>query len=92
MFAGIQSIDGNMPLGVATVGGSKVVSLANYVFGMIKELQDKVHILTECSKNTGVIFGQLAIALEAEFTYWLTSLNPSGAGLAGRGSRIKICI
>jgi hypothetical protein len=47
MFAGIQGIDGNTPLGVATVGGSKVVILANYLFGMIKELQAKVNVLTE---------------------------------------------
>jgi hypothetical protein len=82
-FAGIQGIDSNTPLGVATVGGSKVVISANYLFGMIKELQAKVNVLMEGSKNTGVIFGQLAFASESEFTYWMASLNPSGAGLAG---------
>jgi hypothetical protein len=45
-FMGIQGIDGNMPLGVATVGGSEVVILANYLFGMINELQANVNILT----------------------------------------------
>jgi hypothetical protein len=89
-FAGIQVIDGNMPLGVATVGGREVVILANYLFGMIKELQAKVDILTEQSKNTGVIFGQPAFALETGFTYWLTSHDPSGAGLAGFVNLISI--
>jgi hypothetical protein len=66
-FIGIQGIDGNTPLGLATVGGSKVVILANYLFRMIKELQAKVDILTEQSKNTGVIFGQCTFASETEF-------------------------
>jgi hypothetical protein len=50
---------------------------------MIKELQAKVDISTEQSKNTGMIFGQLAFASELEFSYWMASLNPSGGGLAG---------
>jgi hypothetical protein len=50
---------------------------------MINELQAKVNVLTERLKNTGVIFGQLAFASESEFLYWMTSLNLSGAGLAG---------
>jgi hypothetical protein len=68
-YAGIQGIDGNTPLGVATVGGSKVVISANYLFNMVRELQAKVDIVTEQSKSTGVIFGQLAFASESEFTY-----------------------
>jgi hypothetical protein len=89
-FACIQGIDGNTPLGVATVGGSEVGISANYLLGMIKELQVKVNILTEQSKNTGVIFGQLAFALETEFTYRLTSRNPSGAGLTDFVDMISI--
>jgi hypothetical protein len=89
-FAGIQGIDGNTPLGVANVGGSKVVISANYLFNMVRDFQAKVDILTEQSKNTGVIFGQLAFASESEFTYWLTSQNPSGAGLAGFVDLISI--
>jgi hypothetical protein len=90
MFAGIQGIDSNTPLGVATMGENKVVISANNLFSMLRELQAEVDILTECSKNTGVIFGQLAFASEAEFTYWLTSHNPSGAGLAGFVDLISI--
>jgi hypothetical protein len=47
MFAGIQGMDGNMPLGVATVGGNKVVISANHLFNMVRELQAKVDILTK---------------------------------------------
>jgi hypothetical protein len=83
MFPGVHGINGNTPLGVALVGGSEVVISANYLFGMIKELQSKVVVLTEQSKNMGVIFGQLAFASESEFSYWMASLNPSDAGLAG---------
>jgi hypothetical protein len=89
-FVGIQGIDNNTPLGVATVGGKEVVISANYLFSMVRELQAKVDILTECSKNTGFIFGQLAYASEAEFTYWLTSHDPSGAGLVGFVEMISI--
>ncbi len=46
------------------MGGSKVAILANYLFGKIKELQAEVDILTERSKKTGVIFGQLPFALK----------------------------
>jgi hypothetical protein len=72
------------------VGGSEVVISANYLFGMIRELQAMVDILTECSKNTGVIFGQLAFTSESEFLLWVASLNPSGSGLAGFVDLISI--
>ena len=45
--------------------------------------QPKVDVLTDRSKNTGVIFGELAFASESEFALWMTSVNPSGSGLAG---------
>jgi hypothetical protein len=61
-LSGFLGVDGNTPLGVATVGGSEIIISANYLFGMIRELQAKVDVLTERSKNTGVIFGQLAFA------------------------------
>jgi hypothetical protein len=75
--------DGNTPLGVATVGGNEVVITANYLFNKIRELQAKGEVLTERSKNTGIIFGQLAFASESEFALWMANLNPSGSGLAG---------
>ncbi len=40
-------------------------------------------VLTKCSKNTGVIFQQVAFSSVAEFNYWYTTLNSSGLGLAG---------
>jgi hypothetical protein len=89
-FEGAPGIDGNTPLGVATVGGSEVVISANYLFGMIRELQAKVDVLVEGSKNTGVIFGQLAFASESEFSLWMTAQNPSGLGLAGFVDLISI--
>ncbi len=57
---------------------------------MIKELQAKMDILTDQSKNMGIILGQLTFSLETEFTYWLMSHNPSGAGLAGFVDLISI--
>jgi hypothetical protein len=50
---------------------------------MICELQAKVDLLTECSKNTGVIFGCHAFAYKAKFPIWFTQAKPSGEGLAG---------
>ncbi len=45
-----------MPLEVATIGGSETVITASFLFGFFRDLQAKVDILTECSKNTGMIF------------------------------------
>ncbi len=50
---------------------------------MICELNVKVDLLTECSKNTDVIFGYHAFASKAKFAIWFTQANPSGEGLAG---------
>jgi hypothetical protein len=89
-FKGAPGIDGNTPLGVATVGGSEVIISANYLFGMVRELQAKVDVLVERSKNTGVIFGQLAFASESEFLLWMVAQNPSGLGMAGFVDLISI--
>jgi hypothetical protein len=80
---GASGIDGDTPLGVASVGGCETVITGNYLFGLIRDLQAKVDVLTKCSKNTGVIFQQVAFSSVAEFNYWYTTLNSSGLGLAG---------
>jgi hypothetical protein len=82
MYGGTGVIDGDTPLGVASVGGSETVLTGNYLFGLIRDLQAKVELLTERSKNTGVIFQQVAFSSEAEFSYWYAHANPSGSGLA----------
>jgi hypothetical protein len=79
---GASGIDGNTPLGVASVGVCETVITGNYLFGLIRYLQAKVDVLTKRSKNTGVIFQQVAFSSEAEFNYWYTALNSSGSGLA----------
>ncbi len=76
------SIDGDTALGIASVGGCETVITANYPFGLIRDLQAKVDVLTECSKNTGVIFQQVAFSSEAEFNFWYAPMNLSGSGLA----------
>ncbi len=78
----MSGIDGDTPLGVASVGGCETVITGNYLFGLIRDLQAKVDVLTKCLKNTGVIFQQVAFSSEAEFSYWYTILNSSGSGLA----------
>jgi hypothetical protein len=82
VYGGTGVLDGDTPLGVASVGGCDTVLTSNYLFGLIRELQAKVDVLTERSKNTGVIFQQVAFSSEAEFSYWCAHLNPSGLGLA----------
>jgi hypothetical protein len=79
----VMGIDGDRPLGIAQVGGTDTVITANYLFGMIRDLQSKVEVLTERSKNTGLIFQWLAFSSEVEFAHWYTALNPEGTGLAG---------
>ena len=58
-----------------------MVITANYLFGLIQDLQAKVDVLTERSKNTEVIFQQVAFSSEAEFTYWYAPMNALGSGL-----------
>ncbi len=53
------------------------------LFTMVCDLQAKVEVLTERSKNTGVIFDRKAFSSETEFVLWFMSKNPSGEGLAG---------
>jgi hypothetical protein len=89
-FEGAPGIDGNTPLGVAMVGGSEVIISANYLFGMVRKLQAKVDVLVERSKNTGVIFGQLAFASESKFLLWMAAQNPSGLGMVGFVDLISI--
>ncbi len=79
---GASGIDSDIPLGVASVRGCETVIKGNYLFGLICDLQAKVDVLTERSKNTGVIFQQVAFSSKAEFNYWHTALNSSGSGLA----------
>ncbi len=74
------------------VGGSEVIISANYLFGMVCELQAKVDVLVEWSKNTGVIFGQLAFASESKFLLWMAAQNPSGLGMAGFVDLISIWV
>jgi hypothetical protein len=66
---GASGIDGNTPLGVASVGGCETVIMGNYLFGLICDLQAKVDALTKHSKNTGVISQQVAFSSEVEFNY-----------------------
>jgi hypothetical protein len=76
VYGGTGVLNGDTPLGVTSVGGCETVLTSNYLFGLIRELQAKVDVLTERSKNTGVIFQQVAFSSEAEFSY------SSGSGLA----------
>jgi hypothetical protein len=48
---------------------------------LVESLKDKVQVLSEHLKNTGVIFGELVFVLEREFTLAFQAANPSGAGV-----------
>lgn len=65
VLANSSAIDGDKPLGVAQIGGNDTVITANYLFGLIRDLQSKVEILTERSKNTGVIFSAFVLLLRS---------------------------
>ena len=59
---------------------------------MIRDLQAKVDVLTERSKNTEVIFQRLAFSSEVEFALRYTANNPEGTGLAGFVDLVSIWI
>jgi hypothetical protein len=77
-----MGIDGDTPLGTVQVGGSNTALTVRLLFRMIPELQAKVDILTERSKNAGIIFDRCAFLSEAEFVMWFIQQNPSGSGPA----------
>ena len=64
MQGAAPGINGDTALGIASVEGCETVITANYLFGLIQDLQAKVDVLTERSKNTGVIFQQVAFPLK----------------------------
>jgi len=76
-------VDADTPLGTVSIGGNATTLTATMLFTMVHELQAKVEVLTERSKNTGVIFDRKAFSSETEFVLWFMSKNPSGEGLAG---------
>jgi hypothetical protein len=81
MQGGAPEFDDDTALEIAFVGCETVIT-ANYLFGLIQDLQEaKVDVLTERSKNMGVIFQQVAFSSEAEFTYWYVLMNALGSGL-----------
>jgi hypothetical protein len=57
--------------------------LINSLFGLVRSLEAKIQILSDCTKNTGVQFGDLAFASENEFGLAYHAANPLGAGTAG---------
>jgi len=90
MYRGTGVLNSDTPLGVASVGECETVLTSYFLFGLICELQAKVDVLTERSKNTGIIFQQVAFSSEAEFSCWYAHLNPSGSGLAAFVNLVSI--
>ncbi len=82
MLTSLAAINGDTPLGIKLVGGNEMVLTVIFLFGLMHELQAKVDVLTKYSKNTGVIFQQIAFSSKAECLYWYTPLNSAGLGLA----------
>ena len=81
-MASVGGIDEDTSLGTVQIGGCDTPLSATLLFQMIRELQAQVAILTERSKNLGVIFDWMAFASEAKFAIWLARENPAGDGLA----------
>jgi hypothetical protein len=77
-----HTFDQNTSFMTVHVGGHEQELTMFLVFSMICELKAKVEMLSDCSKNTGVIFQGCAFALESEFALWFAKENPSGVGLA----------
>jgi hypothetical protein len=80
--ASSTAITADMVLGSSQIGGSPFDLLVSAIFGLVKSLKAKVQVLSERSKNTGMIFGELAFASEGEFTLAFQAASPSGAGVA----------
>ncbi len=85
-----NAIDADTPLGSVHIGGSDTPLTMNIMCLMVCNLQAKVDLLTERSKNTGVIFNRHAFASKSQFTVWYMGKNPSGDGLAAFVDLISI--
>jgi hypothetical protein len=77
-----NAINADTPLGSIQIGGIDTTLTMNMLFLMVWDLQAKVDLLTERSKNMGVIFDCHAFTFESEFTVWYMGKTPSGDGLA----------
>ena len=86
-MASVGGIDADTPLGTVQIGGCDTPLSATLLFQMIRELQAQVAILSERSKNSGVIFNWLVFASKAKFTVWLAQENSEGDGLAALSSQ-----
>ena len=78
--ANSMGLDGDTSLGTVQVGGSDTALTVRLLFRMIRELQTKVDVLAERSKNAGIIFDRRAFLSEAEFVTLFIQQNPSGSG------------
>ena len=58
MYGGTGILNGDTPLGVASVGGYETVLTSNYLFGLICDLQAKVDVCV-CVTETPVGVGHL---------------------------------
>ncbi len=62
--------------------GTDTPLAVNLLFNIIRNLQIKVGVLTEWSKNTGVIFDRQAFSSETKFAILFIKHNEAGEGLA----------
>jgi hypothetical protein len=85
-----QKFDQHTSFGSVEIGGNEQELTMFLVFSMICELKAKVEVLTDRSKNTGVIFHDRAFASETEFAYWFAKENPNGSGLAAFGDIVSL--
>ena len=60
-------VDADTPLGTVSIGGTAKTLTASMLSTMVRDLQAKVEVLMERSKNTGVIFDRKAFLSETEF-------------------------
>jgi hypothetical protein len=65
---GTITLNADTPLGMLQIMGTDTQLMINLLYLMMHDLQAKVDVLTERSKNTGIIFNRHAFASEAEFT------------------------
>jgi hypothetical protein len=55
----------------------------NSIFGLVQSLEAKVQVLSDCTKKTGVQWGDLAFASKSKFGNAYQAANPTGVGTVG---------
>jgi hypothetical protein len=79
-LAGAMGLTPDTSFRQVNVRATTVDLMLNTLLNQLQTLEAHVQLVSERSRNTGVVFHRLAFGSEADFGYWYLTNNPSGEG------------